>query len=473
MRKTVVIDVAGLTPGLVGPATPALDAWTRRGVVAAIHPTLPALDAVAHATYLTGVPPSQHGIVGNGWYSRSDCEIRFDRTAGRLVQAPPLWETARHVDPRFTCANLYWCFNRYAGADITLGPLVARAANGRRFPDAHAHPPFLRDWLRSELGAYPGSRPGSLPASLRESRWIAEAARRVDARFDPTLTLLRLPHLAHGVQRLGPSDAALDAELRALDAIAGALIADYEARGAQVILLSAYGASDVSRPVHLNRLLREHGLLAVRDERGADVMDPGASAAFAVADHQIAHVYVNDRARAREVRALLHHIEGVAAVLDEAGKREQQLDHARAGDFIVVAHPDAWFSYHYWTDPERAPDFARTVDPERKPGYEPLELFSEVARGLPSLRLRAKRLAQGLGLWVPMDTVPLDAARVRGSYGRRSDMRANRPLFATQRADLLDAPEIDATDVHRLILRHCMQSDAAADARGGRRLANG
>src|SRR6185436_11635939 len=117
------------------------------------------------------------------------------------------------------------------------------------------------------------------------------------------------------------------------------------------------------------------------------LLDAGASRAFAVADHQIAHVYV--REKVNEVRSLLESLDGVAEVLDDQGKRRHGLDHPRAGELVAVAAPDAWFTYYYWLDPKKAPDFAPTVDIHRKPGYDPAELFL----GRSKLRIFA-RLAQ-------------------------------------------------------------------------------
>src|SRR5437762_1425592 len=77
----------------------------------------------------------------------------------------------------------------------------------------------------------------------------------------------------------------------------GKLIEHFQSRGARVVVLSEYGITAVSRPVHLNRVLREAGLLAVREEMGREILDAGASAAFAVADHQLAHVYVKEPGR--------------------------------------------------------------------------------------------------------------------------------------------------------------------------------
>lgn len=142
------------------------------------------------------------------------------------------------------------------------------------------------------------------------------------------------------------------------------MIATYEA-AAQVIVLSEYGITPVSQPVHLNRLLRQRGLLAVREELGRELLDAGASRAFAVADHQIAHVYTNDPACLEDVRDLLETTAGVAQVLDDAGKQAAHLHHSRSGELVAVAAPDAWFTYYYWLDDRQAPDFARTVDIHR------------------------------------------------------------------------------------------------------------
>ena len=177
----------------------------------------------------------------------------------------------------------------------------------------------------------------------------------MEERFRPTLSLVYLPHLDYNLQRIGPNDPRIAADLKELDAVCGDLIDTYQAAGVQVIVLSEYGIVPVSRPVHLNRVLREAGMIAVREELGHELLDAGASAAFAVADHQIAHVYVNDPARLDEVRSLVAGTTGVAEVMDEAGKRERHLDHPRSGDLVALAEPDAWFTYYYWLDDERAP----------------------------------------------------------------------------------------------------------------------
>jgi predicted AlkP superfamily pyrophosphatase or phosphodiesterase len=210
----------------------------------------------------------------------------------------------------------------------------------------------------------------------------------------------------------------------------------------------------VSRPVHLNRILRSHGLLVVREELGRELLDAGASTAFAVADHQVAHVYVNDLSRLEQVHGLLATTPGVARVLDDDGKRQHHLDHPRSGELVALAEPNAWFTYYYWADDDRAPDFARTVDIHRKPGYDPAELFLDPSLALPGVRIAAKLLRRKLGFRTLMDVIPLDATLVRGSHGLGLQTPDHGPIFMTSRPDLLETDAVLPTAVSNLILRH-------------------
>jgi predicted AlkP superfamily pyrophosphatase or phosphodiesterase len=236
--------------------------------------------------------------------------------------------------------------------------------------------------------------------------------------------------------------------------VAGDLIEFYEARGARVIVLSEYGIVPVSKPVHPNRVLRAAGLVAYRMELGREVIDIGGSEAFAMADHQIAHVYVRDPARIGEVKALLEGVDGVAEVLDETGKREYGLDHERSGELVLLAEPDAWFTYYYWEDDDKAPDYARTVDIHRKPGYDPVELFVDPQSRVPPLAVGSRIIRRKLGFRTLLDVIPLDATLVKGSHGRIQDDPSKGPLLITRQADLLPHAGLAATDVHDLILRH-------------------
>jgi predicted AlkP superfamily pyrophosphatase or phosphodiesterase len=454
MRKTVVLNIVGLAPAFIGPSMPRLATWAADGRASRIVPAFPAVTCTAQSDYLTGQYPSTHGVVGNGWYSHEDCEIRFWKQANPLVRAPKIWDTARAIDPSFTCANLFWWFNMYSTVDYAVTPRPMYPADGRKLPDVHSHPASLRDDLQRELGQFPLFEFWGPRASIRCSEWIAAAARRVELAHNPTLTLVYLPHLDYNLQRHGISGPLIRQDLADIDRVAADLIAFYEDRGAQVIVLSEYGLCDVTLPVHPNRALREHGLLAIREERGLELLDAGASAAFAVADHQVAHIYVNDRARLEETRALISQLPGVEQVLDRREQQTLHIDHPRAGDLIAISNPDAWFTYYYWLDDRRAPDFARTVDIHRKPGYDPVELILDPAIRFPSLYVGWRLFKRSIGMRALLDVTPLDATLVKGSHGRPGDGGAHGPVCISRRGDLFGGDTMASVDVYGLILKH-------------------
>jgi predicted AlkP superfamily pyrophosphatase or phosphodiesterase len=407
------------------------------------------------STYLTGrMPggPDGHGIVGNGWYFRDECEIKFWRQSNKLVHGPKVWDIARQRDAsrKFTCANICWWYAMYSTADYTVTPRPMYPADGRKLPDCWTHPPALRDTLQREIGQFPLFQFWGPATTFASTRWIVDAAAHVDQKHDPTLSLVYLPHLDYVLQRGDPPGR----DLGELDFAFDMLHGHFAARGARVILLSEYGITPVSRPVHLNRVLRENGLIAVREELGRELVDAGASAAFAVADHQVAHVYVNDASRLERVRRLLEETPGVARVLDETDKHALHLDHERAGELVCLAKPDAWFTYYYWLDDARAPDFARTVDIHRKPGYDPVELFLDPKLTVPKLKIAATLAKRKLGLRAMMNVIGLDASIVKGSHGLAPRDPAEGAMIATSAAELLPSEHIAATDVFDLILRH-------------------
>jgi predicted AlkP superfamily pyrophosphatase or phosphodiesterase len=454
MHRTAVIDVVGLTPKLLGPSMPRLSAWAARGRVVRVRPAFPAVTCTAQSDYLTGQYPEQHGVVGNGWYSRDDAEVKFWKQSNRLVQAPKIWDAAKAADPSFTCANLFWWFNMYSTVDYSVTPRPIYRADGGKLPDVYTTPPGLRSDLQRELGTFPLFDFWGPRASITSTRWIADAAKRVEERHTPTLTLVYLPHLDYNLQRVGPDDPATAGDLRDADAVAGDLIQFYEQRGVRVIVLSEYGLVGVSRPVHLNRALREHGLLVVREEMGGEQLDPGASSSFAVADHQVAHVYVNNPAHTSSVRGILEKVPGVEMIFDRHQQAAWHINHERAGDLVVVSKPDAWFTYYYWLDDARAPDYARTVDIHRKPGYDPVELLLDPAIRVPALKIGWTLAKKKAGFRTLMDVIPLDASLVKGSHGRPAEAGDDGPLVVTQQAGLAGADRIRSVDVYGLIWRH-------------------
>jgi len=454
MHRTVVLNVVGLTGELLGDATPNLQRLAREGAARPLETILPAVTCSVQSTFTTGLAPSGHGCVANGWYFRDIAEVSLWRQANQLVTGEKIWDAAKRADPTFTCAKLFWWYNMYSSADYAVTPRPIYWADGLKLPDIYAEPAALHDELVHRLGEFPLFNFWGPNADIRSTRWIARCARHIYDTRRPTLTLVYLPHLDYNLQRLGPDHPAIQDDLRAIDAVCGELIDHVRKDGARVIVLSEYGITRVTGAVHINRALREQGLVRVRVERGLEKLDAGASEAFAVADHQVAHVYVRRRERVPEVKRLLEALPGVEAVLDEEGKRAAGLDHPRSGELVAISRSDRWFSYYYWLDDEKAPEWARTVDIHRKPGYDPVELFVDPEKSLVRLRIGVTLAKKKLGFRYLMDVIPLDTSLVRGSHGRLTDRKEQGPVFLSTEPDLVPQGGVQARDVKALVLRH-------------------
>jgi predicted AlkP superfamily pyrophosphatase or phosphodiesterase len=459
VQRTAVLNVVGLTRGLIGRNTPRIDSFRKAGATASIKPPFPAVTCTAQSDYLTGVTPSEHGIVANGWYNREYAETHFWKQPDHLVQHPKIWDELRKRDPKFTCAKLFWWYNMYGKVDWSITPRPMYPADGRKFFDIYSWPSNIGEEIKSDLGEFPffgfwGPAAGVDSVKGKAdcvSRWIANAAKWIEDKHQPTLNLVYLPHLDYNLQRLGPDNGAVGPDLEAIDMIVGELITFFSKRNVNVVLLSEYGITPVDTPVHLNRIFREQGWITVREEQGRELLDFGNSKVFAVADHQVAHIYLNDRSLRKAVLKLLSTVPGIDRVLADTEKLKAGISHPRAGDLIAVAKTDAWFTYYYWQDDNRAPDFARTVDIHRKPGYDPCELFIDPQLTFPKLRIAKRLLQKKLGFRMLMDVVPLDADLVRGSHGACPEAEEHWPVVITQQHNNLPDNQINSTDVYNVI----------------------
>ena len=455
MQRTIVVLVVGLTPSLMGPNTPNLSKLAKRGAMQPLRTVTPAVTCAAQSTFVTGLAPAQTGIVGNGWYFRDLSEIWFWRQSNKLVAGEKIWDAAKARDPEFTCAKLFWWYNMYADVDWAVTPRPMYPADGRKLPDIHAAPEDLRGELNGKLGQFPLFRFWGPAADLIASDWITRSALHMRETRDPTLTMVYLPHLDYSLQKYGPDAPEVEPEVRAVDALRGQLIDQADKDGTRIVVLSEYGITNVTGPVHINRALRQAGLIQVRvEERGREILDPGASEAFAIADHQIAHIHVRNPERLAEVKALIEGLDGVEVVLDEAGKIDYGLGHPRAGDLVAISKADRWFTYYYFLDDDKAPDFARTVEIHRKPGYDPVELFMDPAIKIPALAIGRRLIKKALGFRTLMDVIPLDATLVKGSHGRITDKPEDGPLIISSEAELLPDAEVPATAVKQIVLDH-------------------
>jgi predicted AlkP superfamily pyrophosphatase or phosphodiesterase len=446
MKKTVVIDVVGLSKSVIGEHTPFLKKYVAERNITTIEPVLPAVTTSVQSTYLTGKWPTDTGIVGNGWFDREDSEVKFWKQSNKLVNGEKIWDKAKKQDPNFTSANMFWWYNMYSTADFSVTPRPQYLADGRKMPDCYSQPAELRDVLQEKLGQFPLFQFWGPGANIKSTQWIADASMLNDDMNDPTFTVIYLPHLDYCLQKFGPDFSKISTELGEIDKVVEQLVQFYQKKNAEIIILSEYGIAPVNNPIHLNRLLRKEGLIQIRVERGLELLDAAASKAVAIADHQIAHIYINDPSVTEKVKSLLKGVKGIDLILDREAQKQHHIDHERAGDLVVVADKDSWFTYYFWLDDAVAPDYARCVDIHKKPGYDPVEMFmtSKARAGYKLLRKLA-------GFRYVMDVIPLDATLIKGSHGRTNIADEYKAVLITKEPQ---DKTVQPTDVFDVMWKH-------------------
>jgi predicted AlkP superfamily pyrophosphatase or phosphodiesterase len=426
-KDLLIINIAGLGRTSLGDVTPNLSLLAREGAISAVQPAVPALTTTSQATLLTGTLPCEHGMVANGWYFRELASIlNWQRTA-RLVKGTPIWES---LPDTVKCANLFWRNSTHASCALKITERPTYWVDGRKTPDVYTEPDEVRDLLVNKLGPFPLFKFWGPLAGIESTRWIVDATIHTinTRRFGVVLTYL--PHLDYDHQRFGPESLQGKMALQDVDAEAGRLLHIARDREMDVAIVSDYAFEAVSNPVYLNRVLREKGLLAVQHAENGELLEPGASRAFAVCDQQIAHIYVSRPDDVEPTRELLVEQEGVDRVLDRREMESLGIAHERGGELLAIASADCWFAYHYWLDEKNAPDFAPCVAIHVKPGFDPTELL--LTPGVTGKLHLARRMVQkNLGQRIPFDVINTDSAAIRGSHGRIPTSDAQRPVLIT------------------------------------------
>lgn len=409
-KPVVILNVVGLAPQHQRAMT-SLAKFTWRPML----PSFPAVTCSVQTTLLTGTKPEDHGIVGNGWFDRDTREVKFWEQSDSLVQQPRIWDML----PKLKTAVLFWQHSMFINAEVVVTPRPIHSHH-KLIQWCYSKPPGYYEDLKSEISGFKLQSYWGPLAGIASSRWIARAAQATWRRHKPNLMLVYLPHLDYASQKFGPDQ---PQALQEIDAVVGELLAEF-GKEASVIVCSEYSLSPVNGALYPNRALRQAGLLRVREIAGREYLDFELSDAFAVVDHQIAHIYCKPDA-----------IEAARAALERVGAASvPRLAHPRAGELVAVAPRDKWFAYYWWSDWNKAPDFAHSVDIHRKPGYDPCELWFDWPRTLRSLH-------------------PATATKpelVRGSHGRVGED------FAVLAANVdLPDKEAEATDLVPLLFRLC------------------
>jgi predicted AlkP superfamily pyrophosphatase or phosphodiesterase len=358
---------------------PHIAALLNNGRLFKMNPVFPPVTLPVQASLTTGVFPNQHGIVSNGFYFADNFQVAFWEQAAGLVQAERIWDRIRKKNPELKTAVLFFQNSLYANCDVVITPRPLHTEDGL-IQWCYSKPVGYYEELCERIGEFNLFHFWGPLASIESSRWIAQAAIETMLRMRPDLMFVYLPHLDYCSQKYGPEDPLIQQELRQVDQEVGRIVNTINDAGlideTVFLVLSEYLFYTVQGDIPLNRILREKGLLLVRTIQGREYLDIELSPAFAMVDHQIAHIYIKTGYE-KAVRNALERVEGIDQMLDDAGQSKYRINHPRSGELIAISAKNRWFSYYWWEDRVKAPDFAKQVDIHRKPGYDPLELFIE------------------------------------------------------------------------------------------------
>jgi predicted AlkP superfamily pyrophosphatase or phosphodiesterase len=401
MNYSILLDVVGLEQKhLDSGLLPNIAKVIENGEVAKLEPPFPAVTSTVQSSILSGKYPREHGIIANGLYDRSTFNVSFWEQSSSLVQAQRVWDRVKQKSTMKT-AVLFWQNTMYANSDIVVTPRPIHL-DDKMVMWCYSKPVGYYEKLKEKFGEFNLASYWGPLASPKSSEWIANAAEYTIESERPNFLFVYIPHVDYSAQRFGRGGVQVREDLKKADEIVGRLVQKVTTLGmrdeTQFIILSEYAFNDVNGAVPLNLALRDAGLLSIRTIQEKEYLDFEYSKAFAMVDHQVAHIYIKNGYE-KETRSLLETTAGVDMILDSNGKKDLAVDHERTGELIAVAAKDKWFSYYWWYDEAEAPEFARKVDIHRKPGYDPVELFID-----PKTK-----------------SIPFDSSLVKGSHGRPVD----------------------------------------------------
>jgi len=450
----LVLSVPGLRPEDL-PRMPVVAGLAAAGGSAPLAPGFPAVTCPVQAALTTGTLPVGHGIVANGLYDRARRHLEMWISPASVHRAPRIWDRLRAVRPDLRTAAWFLLQSKHATADLVCLPAPRHNADGTETMWCHTNPPDLYTTLRASLGDFPLHKFWGPLAGIDSSTWIIDSFLQAARGAPPHLAVVYLPHLDYAAQRTGPDSPPALAACAELDGAIGRLVEGFTALVAPVrptvVVAGEYRIRPVSRALLPNRILREAGLLTVVSTPAGDLIDMERSRAWALADHQVAHLYLQLGLRREDRDALVERIHelfagraGVGRVLSgralvEAGLSATPVPAlgSRCGDVVLEAALDTWFAYPWWSDDAKAPTFARTIDIHRKPGYDPLELFID----------RTAPPPPGMPFGIP-----LDPALVRGSHGAVDPSAPHETLLVCSEPGVVSGAPLAAADVAGLTL---------------------
>lgn len=441
-NHVILLSVPGLRSQDV-PAMPNLSRLTAGGDRAPLVPSFPAVTWPVQANMLTGKLPDEHGVIANGFYWRDKHEVEMWTAWNEKIQQPQIWDLLHQRDKKLTSAVWFPMLSKGCGADYICMPAPIHNPDGSESLWCYTKPVELYGTLRDTFGHFPLMNFWGPMAGIKSTAWIADTAGWAMQQYKPNFFYIYLPQLDYAAQKSGPDSPAAQKAVQELDEVLGKLIATAEAAYTQArsasegltwLVASEYVITPVDHVTYPNRVLREAGLLTVKDEGSGELIDFASTPAWGLVDHQFSHVFVKNRdaATIAKVSALFSKQTGIAEVLSGESRGKYAMNHERSGDVILISTLNSWQAYYYWLDDAKAPKFARTVDIHNKPGYDPVELHFDFAT----------------------KSIPLNATLIKGSHGAPATSDTQKGILLSSKQGTFPSQSYADTDVCNLVLRH-------------------
>ena len=431
IQHVIVIDIVGLEEKhLNSGLLPTISAFAEKGESSKMKPVFPAVTSTVQTSFLSGEYPNRHGIISNGFMDRETYNVSFWEQYNSLVKVPRIWDIIKNKNINFKTAVLFWQNTLYSNSDIIITPKPIHLENEMEMW-CYSKPVGYYEEIMKQIGEFDLSSYWGPLASSLSSEWITKAAQYTIEKSRPNFMFTYIPHVDYSAQRFGKESNQVSDDLVLADSIVEKIIDStkksktYE--NTQFIIFSEYSFNNVNCAIPINIILRNNGLLNVRKIGDKEYVDFEFSQAFAVVDHQIANIYLKSPQDKERIVSILKKISDIDIIITGVEKKFFNIDHERAGDIIVVANRDKWFSYYWWYDENIAPSFTRMVDIHRKPGYDPLELFFD----------SKKR------------SIPFDTGLLKASHGRPVNMTTQEgySLYASNIRSNLKKDEANSLDV--------------------------
>ena len=447
-KHVVVLDIVGLdvshiSSGLV----PTISEIANNGQYGYLKPVFPSVTCTVQASVLSGKYPSDHGIVSNGFYDKENFQVLFWEQSSKLVQSERIWEVLKKKNSNIKTSVLFWQNTMFANSNYLITPRPIHLENGGMDMWCYSRPPNYYEDVSSKIGEFDLLSYWGPFASFKSTEWISKSVEYTLENHKPDLLLAYFPQLDYPSQKFGKNSTQVKEDLRKIDEVVDSIVKKVEKLGlsdeTEFIFFSEYGFNDVNDAIPLNKILRQNGLLETRTIKNKEYIDFEYSQAFAMVDHQIANIYLNDHADKIYVRKVLEEIKGIDMICANDKKQKLKIDNNRSGNLIAIADIDKWFSYYWWFDEDKAPTFTKTVDIHRKPGYDPLELFFDPAK----------------------KSVSFDTKLIKGSHGRPYNLKTGEGLssyvtskrfeFDNERCDFFNnIAALHCTDLFEIINRN-------------------